>query len=179
MSRVPSHSGSGAGGFAELPDVRERALCRKRSTPFTEANPDCKLQATTFTSQDEAVSKLEGGFKAHVVYACLTDTQRLVSGSLVQPIDTSRLDAWKTLFPYFKDSAQIRVGDKVYMVPAFGGTTGLIYNPDEVPSGNHLVRRGCPGMPRLMEGVVSRGQPGVTGDSPWRRSPSDTRTRTT
>ena len=39
------------------------------------------------------------------------------------------------MFPYFKDSSQIRVGGKVYMVPAFGGTTGLIYNPDEVPEG--------------------------------------------
>ena len=46
-----------------------------------------------------------------------------------------RITAWDSLFPYFKDSAQIRVDDKVYMVPAFGGTTGLIYNPDKVPGG--------------------------------------------
>jgi spermidine/putrescine transport system substrate-binding protein len=103
--------------------------------PFTDANPDLKLQASTFTTQDEAVAKLQAGFKADVVYACLTDTQRLVSGGLVQPIDTSRLAGWDTLFPYFKDSAQIRVDNKVYMVPAFGGTTGLIYNPDKVPAG--------------------------------------------
>jgi spermidine/putrescine transport system substrate-binding protein len=58
-----------------------------------------------------------------------------VSAGIVQPIDTSRLSAWDTLFPYFKDSEQIRVNDEVYMVPAFGGTTGLIYNPSEVPDG--------------------------------------------
>jgi spermidine/putrescine transport system substrate-binding protein len=58
-----------------------------------------------------------------------------VSPGLVQPIDTSKLTAWDSLFPYFKDSAQIRVGDKVYMAPAFGGTTGLIYDPDKVPGG--------------------------------------------
>ncbi len=103
--------------------------------PFTDANPDLKLQASTFTTQDEAVAKLQAGFKADVVYACLTDTQRLVTGGLVQPIDTSRLTAWDTLLPYFKDSAQIRVDNKVYMVPAFGGTTGLLYNPDKVPGG--------------------------------------------
>ncbi len=103
--------------------------------PFTDANPDLKLQASTFSTQDEAVAKLQAGFKADVVYACLTDTQRLVSGGLVQPIDTSRINSWDTLFPYFKDSAQIRVDNKVYMVPAFGGTTGLLYNPDTVPGG--------------------------------------------
>jgi spermidine/putrescine transport system substrate-binding protein len=109
-----------------LPDVMR---------PFTEANPDLKIQASTFSTQDEAVAKLQGGFKADVVYACLTDTQRLVSDGLVQPIDTSRLTAWGTVFPYYKDSAQIRVDDKVYMVPAFGGTTGLIYDPEQVPGG--------------------------------------------
>ena len=103
--------------------------------PFTDANPDLKLQASTFTTEDEAVAKLQAGFKADVVYACLTDTQRLVSGGLVQPIDTSRIAAWDSLVPYFKDSAQIRVDNKVYMVPVFGGTTGLIYDPDKVPGG--------------------------------------------
>ena len=103
--------------------------------PFTDANPDLNLQATTFDTQDEAVAKLQAGFKADVVYACLTDTERLVSDALVQPIDTTRIDAWDSLFPYYKDSTQIRVADKVYMEPAFGGTTGLIYNPDEVPGG--------------------------------------------
>jgi spermidine/putrescine transport system substrate-binding protein len=103
--------------------------------PFTDANPDLNLQATTFDTEDEAVAKLQGGFKADVVYACLTDTERLVTAGLVQPIDTSRITAWDSLIPYYKDSAQIRVDDKVYMVPAFGGTTGLIYNPEQVPGG--------------------------------------------
>jgi spermidine/putrescine-binding protein len=113
----------------------ENSLLPEAITPFTTANPDLKLEATTFGTEDEAVAKLQDGFKADVVYACLTDTQRLVDGGLVQPIDTSRLAAWDSLFPYFKDSEQIRVGDTVYMAPAFGGTTGLIYNPDEVPEG--------------------------------------------
>ena len=111
---------------ALLPDVIK---------PFTDANPDLSLQATTFDTEDEAVAKLQAGSRADVVYACLTDTERLVSAGLVQPIDTTRLTAWDSLFPYFKDSSQIRVGDKVYMVPAFGGTTGLLFNPDEVPGG--------------------------------------------
>lgn len=113
----------------------ENALLPEAITPFTEANPDLKLQATTFATEDEAIAKLKDGSKADVVYACLTDTQRLVDDGLVQPIDTARLDAWDSLFPYYRDSDQIRVGDRVYVVPAFGGTTGLIYDPDAVPAG--------------------------------------------
>ena len=113
----------------------ENSLLPEAIKSFTDANPDLELQATTFATQDEAVAKLQAGFKADVVYACLTDTQRLVSDKLLQPIDTGRITAWDTLFPYFKDSAQIRVGDKVYMAPAFGGTTGLIYDPEKVPGG--------------------------------------------
>ena len=59
-----------------LPDV---------TRPFTEANPTLKLQASTFITENEAVAKLQAGFKADVVYACLTDTQRLVSGGLSNP----------------------------------------------------------------------------------------------
>lgn len=133
---VACSKGSGTGQEGSMTFLTfENALLPEVIKPFTDANPDLKLQASTFTTQDEAIAKLQAGFKADVVYACLTDTQRLVSGGLVQPIDTSRLTAWDTLFPYFKDSAQIRVDNKVYMVPAFGGTTGLIYNPDEVPGG--------------------------------------------
>lgn len=113
----------------------ENSLLPEVVGSFTEANPSLKLQASTFSTQDEAIAKLEADFKADVVYACLTDTQRLVSAGLVQPIDTDRITAWNTLFPYFRNSEQIRVGDKVYMVPAFGGTTGLVYDPDKVPGG--------------------------------------------
>ncbi|MEO8423561.1 MAG: extracellular solute-binding protein [Actinomycetota bacterium] len=136
LAGVACSKGSGTGQEGSVVFLTfESSLLPEVITPFTDANPDLKLQASTFTTQDEAVAKLEGGFKADVVYACLTDTQRLVSAGLVQPIDTKRLTAWNTLFPYFKDSAQIRVNDKVYMVPAFGGSTGLVYNPDEVPGG--------------------------------------------
>lgn len=133
---VACSKGSGTGQEGSMVFLTfESSLLPEAITPFTDANPDLKLQASTFTTQDEGVAKLEGGLKADVVYGCLTDTQRLVSAGLVQEIDTSKLKAWDTLFPYFKDSAQIRVNDKVYMVPAFGGTTGLVYNPDEVSGG--------------------------------------------
>lgn len=103
--------------------------------PFTDANPNLQVQASTFDTEDTAIAKLESGAKVDVVYACLTDTERLAAGGLAQPIDTGRLAAWSTVFPYFRNSSQIRSNGSVYVMPAFGGTTGLIYNPDKVPDG--------------------------------------------
>ena len=70
-------SGSDATGSVVLLTF-ENALLPEAIKPFTDANPDLDLQATTFSSQDEAIAKLQSGFAADVVYACLTDTERLV-----------------------------------------------------------------------------------------------------
>ncbi len=126
--------GSGPSGTVTLLTL-DKALLTDVIHPFTQANPKLKLEATTFTAEDQAVAKLQGGFAADVVYACLTDTHRLVSSGLIQPIDTRRLTAWNTLFPYYENSEQIRSGGKVYLVPAFGGTTGIISNTQQVPGG--------------------------------------------
>jgi spermidine/putrescine transport system substrate-binding protein len=115
--------------------TQTKALLTDVIRPFTEQNPKLKLDATTFLSENDAVAKLQAGSTADVVYACVTDTHRLVTGGLVQPIDTSRLSAWGTLFPYYANADQIRSAGKVYIAPAFGGTTGIITNTQEVPGG--------------------------------------------
>src|SRR5262245_20947408 len=76
--------GSGVSGTVNLL-ILEKALLTDVIHPFTQSNPDLKLNATTFTAEDQAVAKLQGGFAADVVYACTTDTHRLVSGGLLQP----------------------------------------------------------------------------------------------
>jgi len=115
--------------------TQEKALLTDVVRPFTEANPKLKLEAATFLSENDAVAKLQAGDTSDVVYACVTDTHRLVTGGLVQAIDTSRLSAWGQLFPYYANSDQIRSGGKVYLAPAFGGTTGIITNTQQVPGG--------------------------------------------
>src|SRR2546422_740199 len=88
--------------------TQTKALLTDVIRPFPEANPKLKLDATTFVSENDAVAKLQAGSTADVVYACVTDTHRLVTGGLIQPIDTSRLSTWGTLFPYYANSDQIR-----------------------------------------------------------------------
>jgi spermidine/putrescine transport system substrate-binding protein len=103
--------------------------------PFKSANPDLNVQTATFTSSDEAVTKLQAGFQADVVNVCVRDTQRLVDLNLIQPIDTTRVTDWDSIIPAFKDFAGVKVNDTVFMVPNEGGVAGLIWNPKLVPDG--------------------------------------------
>jgi spermidine/putrescine-binding protein len=103
--------------------------------PFLEANPDLNVQTAVFGSNDEAVTKLQNGFQADVINVCTEETGRMVDLGLLQPIDTSRIEAWDTLFPSLKEQEGVTVDGEVYMIPNVGGTSGIIYNPDEVPQG--------------------------------------------
>ena len=103
--------------------------------PFKAANPNLDVQTATFSSSDEAVTKLQAGFQADVVNVCVRDTQRLVDLNLIQPIDTSKITDWNSIIPAFKDFAGVKVNDTVYMVPNEGGIAGLIWNPKLVPNG--------------------------------------------
>jgi spermidine/putrescine-binding protein len=103
--------------------------------PFLEANPDLDVRTAVFGSNDEAVTKLQNGFQADVINVCTEETGRMVDLGLLQPIDTSRIEAWDTLFPSLKDQEGVMVDGEVYMIPNVGGTSGIIYNPEEVPQG--------------------------------------------
>ncbi|MGZ3383249.1 MAG: ABC transporter substrate-binding protein, partial [Isosphaeraceae bacterium] len=103
--------------------------------PFKAANPNLTVQTATFTSSDEAVTKLQAGFQADVVNVCVRDTQRLVDLNLIQPIDTARITDWANIIPAFKNFAGVTVNGTVYMVPNEGGIAGLIWNPKLVPGG--------------------------------------------
>jgi spermidine/putrescine-binding protein len=103
--------------------------------PFIKANPDLNVQTAVFSSNDEAVTKLQNGFQADVINVCTEETGRMVDLGLLQPIDTSRIEGWDTLFPALKDQPGVVQDGQVYMIPNVGGTSGVIYNPEEVPEG--------------------------------------------
>lgn len=103
--------------------------------PFLAKNPDLDVQTAVFSSNDEAVTKLQNGFQADVINVCTEETRRMVDLGLLQPIDTSRIEAWNTLFPSLKEQLGVMQDGEVYMVPNVGGTSGIIYNPEAVPQG--------------------------------------------
>jgi spermidine/putrescine transport system substrate-binding protein len=103
--------------------------------PFEAANPDLDVRTAAFASGDETVTKLQGGFQADVVNVCVEDTARMVNLGLLQPIDTTRIEAWDQMFPSFKDLEGVTVDGEVYLVPMVGGTSGIMYNAEAVPEG--------------------------------------------
>jgi spermidine/putrescine-binding protein len=102
---------------------------------FEEANPDLTVNKAAFSNNDEAVTKLQSGFSADLINVCTEETRRMVELGLLQPIDTSRIEGWSTLFPSLKTQPGVVQDGEVYMVPNVGGTSGIVYNPEEVPQG--------------------------------------------
>lgn len=103
--------------------------------PFLAQYPELDVQTAVFGSNDEAVTKLQNGFQADVINVCTEETARMVALGLLQPIDTARIEGWETLFPALKEQPGVVQDGEIYMVPNVGGTSGVIYNPDEVPQG--------------------------------------------
>jgi spermidine/putrescine-binding protein len=103
--------------------------------PFEEANPSLTVRTAAFASGDEAITKLRGGFEADVVNVCIEDTPRMAKLGLLQPIDTSRIEAWDRLFPALTSMNGVEVDGQVYVIPMVGGTTGILYNAEAVPEG--------------------------------------------
>jgi spermidine/putrescine transport system substrate-binding protein len=103
--------------------------------PFLDSHPALEVKTAVFSSNDEAVTKLQNGFQADVINVCTEETARMVALGLLQPIDTSRIEGWDTLFPALREQPGVVVDGQVYMVPNVGGTSGVIYNPEEVPGG--------------------------------------------
>jgi spermidine/putrescine transport system substrate-binding protein len=133
-------TGSGTSGPAEVTGTvtlfgYEDNFVPEVIDPFLAMYPDLDVQTAVFSSNDEAVTKIQNGFQADVINVCTEETGRMVDLGLLQPIDTSRIEGWDTLFPALKDQPGVVQDGEVYMIPNVGGTSGVIYNPDEVPQG--------------------------------------------
>ena len=101
--------------------------------PFREANPDLEVRTASFGSNQEAATKLAGGFEADVVEVCLDEMSPLTARNLLRPLDTAGITDWGDLV--FRDSPGVVEGDEVLMVPLSAGPQGLIYDAGEVGPG--------------------------------------------
>ncbi len=145
--------------------------------PFLEANPDLDVQTAVFGSNDEAVTKLQNGFQADIINVCTEETRRMVDLGLLQPIDTSRIDAWDTIFPALKEQTGVVVDGEVYMIPNVGGTSGRHLQPRGGPAGDRLLPRPVRGSRARRQGDA--GGQRHDGDRDHRARAWATRTRST
>jgi spermidine/putrescine transport system substrate-binding protein len=101
--------------------------------PFREANPGLEVKTATFGSNQEAATKLAGGFEADVVEVCLDEMSPLTARNLLRPLDTSGIPDWDDLV--FRDSPGVVEDGDPLVVPLSAGPQGLIYDEDEVEPG--------------------------------------------
>lgn len=127
--------------------------------PLREAYPDLDIQTASFASEDESETKLRAGFEADVVNTCAGPIESKVEAGLLQPIDTSRIEDWDRVFPVFRDAPGVVVDGEVYMVPQFGGSTGIVYDSEAWPEGTTSYEdlfsgQDVPGTIAIGDGVI-------------------------
>ncbi|BCH30382.1 polyamine ABC transporter substrate-binding protein [Mesorhizobium sp. L-8-10] len=89
---------------------------------------------TFFGDEDEAFEKLRSGFKADLAHPCSQSVVKWRDAGLLQPLDTSRIAAWKDLDPgimAMKDLATTPDGTAWFM-PWEWGNSILTYNSEKI-----------------------------------------------
>jgi spermidine/putrescine-binding protein len=100
--------------------------------PFKTAHPKLTIQTSAIASDTEAVAKLKGGFVADMINTCAGPIDQEITNGSLMPIDTSRIEAWDTIYPFFKDVPGVNVNGKTYMIPMVGGAYGIVYRPSVI-----------------------------------------------
>jgi len=86
-----------------------------------------------FGDEDEAFQRLLAGFRADVTHICAGSVPRWRESGIIEPWDTSRIDAFDTLTAELV-GADVASGEALYFLPTDYGSTAVVYNSDEVPS---------------------------------------------
>jgi spermidine/putrescine-binding protein len=100
--------------------------------PFKTAHPGLTIETSAIASDTEAVAKLKGGFVADMINTCAGPIDQEIANGSLGAIDTSRIDAWDTIYPFFKDVPGVNVDGKTYMIPMVGGAYGIVYRPSVI-----------------------------------------------
>jgi spermidine/putrescine transport system substrate-binding protein len=86
-----------------------------------------------FGNDDEAFQKLLAGFRADLGHPCAQMVERYRDAGLVEPWDTSRIDAYADLNPAFLASDIFEDDAGTWFMPFDIGTTATAYRTDIVP----------------------------------------------
>lgn len=89
---------------------------------------------TFYGDDDEAFQKLASGFKADIAHPCSQMVSKYRDAGLIEPWDTSRIEAFANLDPKFLDSEVFKDDSGVWYLPTDWGVTAIAYNTDEVPA---------------------------------------------
>jgi spermidine/putrescine transport system substrate-binding protein len=91
-----------------------------------------KVEVSTFNDGDEAITKLRSGVDFDIYNANYTEISRLVTGSLVRPLNHSYIPNISNVWPTFTDPWYDQGWQ--YTVPYTIYTTGIGWRTDQVPA---------------------------------------------
>ena len=100
--------------------------------PYVEKNGD-KPTYVFFADDDEAFQKVNSGFKADVVHPCPGAVPRYRDAGLIEPWDTSKVEAFSKIDPALFESTYIKDDQGVWFLPFDFAYTAIAYNTTEVP----------------------------------------------
>ncbi len=96
-----------------------------------EEESGCKVNATYVGSNDDFAPKLMAGGGVYDLIAPSIDTTKLmIDMDFVEPVDLSKIPAWKDIYPQFTALDGIQKNGTIYGVPYTWGAIVLMYKTD-------------------------------------------------
>lgn len=100
---------------------------------YTEKQGDAPTFAF-FGDEDEAFEKMRSGFKADLAHPCSQSVVKWRDAGLLQPLDTSKITAWKDLNPGIMKMKNLATSEDgtAWFMPWDWGNSQLTYNSEKV-----------------------------------------------
>jgi spermidine/putrescine-binding protein len=96
-----------------------------------EAESGCKVTATYVGSNDDFAPKLAAGGGAYdLITPSIDTTQLMIDAGFVEPIDTSRIDNWDSIYEKFRNQEGIQSNGEYYGMPYTWGAIAFMYLND-------------------------------------------------
>ncbi|MCE1252405.1 MAG: extracellular solute-binding protein [Anaerolineae bacterium] len=98
--------------------------------PFIDQHPDTRVEYSFVADDAESFAKAQNSSDVDVMHPCANYFNLFVEKGLVQPIDTSRLKYWDTVYPELAKIGQI--DGKQYFIPWDWGFEAILVRTDKV-----------------------------------------------
>ena len=98
--------------------------------PFIDQHPNVQVDYSFMADDAESFAKAQNSPDFDVLHPCANYYRLFVEKGLVQPIDTSRLKNWNSIYPELAKIGQ--VDGKQYFVPWDWGYAGILVRTDKV-----------------------------------------------